>query len=104
MGYEIEEFWGSTEGVPAQSCDKSITSNNPASLKFVVNLARSESQWVSTVLSLRVLRYLKKLGIAYGVHQTRKEDYADVLTSSTRSWPLHLREHDVLHHDPANPP
>lgn len=52
------------------------------------------------MLSLRVLRYLKKLGIAYGVHQTRKEDYADVLTSSTRSWPLHLREHDVLHHDP----
>lgn len=43
MGYEIEEFWGSTEGVPAQSCDKSITSNNLASLKFVVNLARPES-------------------------------------------------------------
>lgn len=43
MGYEIEKFWASTEGVPAQSCDKSIANNNPASLKFVVNLAWSES-------------------------------------------------------------
>lgn len=42
MGYEIEEVWGSAEDIPAQSCDKSITSNNPASLKSVVSLARSK--------------------------------------------------------------
>lgn len=43
MGYEIEEVLGPAEDIPAQSCDKSITSNNPASLKSVVSLARSES-------------------------------------------------------------